>query len=101
MKRLLLALPLLLLTFACEKDKPADKPADKPNTIKDVNVEQVADWMKAKSAIVLDANTDEFRSENGVIPGAVLLRNYLDWDPTEVLGTDKTRQLVFYCTSRT
>jgi hypothetical protein len=94
MKRLLLALPLLLV-FSCDKEK------DKPGLIKDVTAEQVADWLKNKSAVVLDANTDDFRQQNGVVPGAVLLRNYLDWDPPEVLGTDKTRQIVFYCTSRT
>ena len=96
MKRLLLALPLLLV-FSCDKEKAKDK----PGTIKDVTAEQVAGWLKDKSAIVLDANTDDFRQQNGVVPGAVLLRNYLDWDPPEVLGTDKTRQIVFYCTSRT
>jgi hypothetical protein len=95
MKRLLLALPLLLLAFSCDKEK------EKSGTVKDVTAEQVADWLKTKTAVVLDANTDEFRQENGVVPGAVLLRNYLDWDPPEVLGADKTRQIVFYCTSRT
>jgi hypothetical protein len=94
MKHLLFALPLLLV-FSC------DKPKDKPGLIKDVTAEQVAGWLKDKSAVVLDANTDEFRAQNGVVPGAVMLRNYLDWDPPEVLGTDKTRQIVFYCTSRT
>jgi hypothetical protein len=91
MRRLLLALPLFL-AFACDKPQQAG--------VKDVTAEQVSEWMKAKSALVLDANGDDFRAENGILPGAVLLANYLDWDPPAVLGPDKQRQVVFYCSGK-
>jgi hypothetical protein len=92
MKRLLLALPLVLFALACDR-KPE-------NGVKTVTAEQVADWMKTNSALVLDANGEDFRQQNGVVPGAVLLANYLDWDPATTLGPDKNRQLVFYCSNR-
>jgi hypothetical protein len=92
MKRLLLALPLVLFALACDK-KPE-------NGVKDVTAEQVSDWMKTNSAVVLDANTDDFRQQNGFVPGAVLLASYLDWDPPTTLGPDKNRQVVFYCSNK-
>jgi hypothetical protein len=96
MRRLLLALPLILF-FACDKQQPSGGGG---GGVKNVSVDQVAEWVNAKSATVLDANNDDFRANNGVVPGAVLLANYLDWDPPTVLGPDKQRQLVFYCTNR-
>ncbi len=90
MRRLVLLL-LCFTAFACDK---------KPGGVADVTPEQVAGWLNAKEAIVLDANTDGFRQENGVVPGAVLLANYLDWDPPSVLGPDKAKRVVFYCTNR-
>jgi hypothetical protein len=90
MRRLLLALPLVL-AFACEKK----------GGVRDVDAEEVSTWIKANSAVVLDANTGNYRAQNGVLPGAVLLDNYLDWDPPTVLGADKGRQIVFYCAGKT
>lgn len=59
----------------------------------------VADWVKAGTATVVDANSPAYRAKNGTVPGAVLLENYRTYD-TKVLGEDRARQLVFYCTNR-
>jgi len=101
MKRLLFVLPVLL-SFACTKpDSTAAAPAAEKGAIKEVDVDTAASLLDAKSAKAVDANTEEFRAQNGVVPGAVLLTNYLDWEPPEVLGPDKDQKLVFYCSSRT
>ena len=67
--------------------------------VKEASVDDVANWVKAGSATVFDANGEDFRKANGVVPGAVLLDNYRTYD-VSVLGQDKSRQLVFYCTNR-
>ena len=46
-----------------------------------------------------DANSDETRGKLGVIPGAVLLSSYRDYDAAVELPGDKSTQLVFYCHS--
>ena len=68
--------------------------------VKEMTVTELAELTKANSAIPVDANGEDFRKENGVIPGAILLTNYRTF-PMSELGEDKDRKLVFYCTSRT
>jgi rhodanese-related sulfurtransferase len=68
-------------------------------SVKDMTVQQLADLQKAGSVVVLDANTEDFRKENGVIPGAVLLTSSSKYDVAQ-LPADKSSKLVFYCTSR-
>jgi len=65
MKRLLVTVvPLLVLfTLACEKSKAEATPG---NRVQEVSVAQVSDWMKAKSALVLDANTVHIFNESGM-----------------------------------
>lgn len=50
--------------------------------------------------VVLDANYDAFRAENGVIPGARLLSSFNHYDVAKELPADKTTPLGFYCVSR-
>ena len=49
--------------------------------------------------VVCDANTEETRSRDGVIPGAVLLSNYRDYDASAELPAEADHTLVFYCHS--
>jgi rhodanese-related sulfurtransferase len=49
--------------------------------------------------VLCDANTEETRSRDGVIPGAVLLSNYRDYDAAAELPTEQGKQVVFYCHS--
>ncbi len=46
---------------------------------------------------VLDANRDDFREREGIIPGAVLLSSYARYDVAKELPTAKDARLVFYC----
>lgn len=74
--------------------------AKKPAEIKEVSVAEVAAFVKTGAATVCDANDDEYRKVAGVVPGAVLLTNFNEYDVKATLPADKARQLVFYCTSR-
>ena len=46
---------------------------------------------------VLDANGTDFRAREGVIPGAVLLSSYKQYDVEKELPPGKDARLVFYC----
>jgi rhodanese-related sulfurtransferase len=52
---------------------------------------------KASKLAIFDANNDETRKANGVIPGATLLTSYKDYDVAKVLPAAKDTTLVFYC----
>ncbi len=52
-----------------------------------------------ESAVLCDANTSETRARFGVIPGAILLSHYRDYDVSSELPADRGRKLVFYCHS--
>lgn len=47
---------------------------------------------------VVDANSADTREKYGVIPGAILLTSYRDYDRAE-LPADRSRRIVFYCHS--
>jgi hypothetical protein len=81
---------MTLLTAACAKNHPG---------VAEASPQEVSSWLNAGTATVFDANNDSFRQSNGVVPGAVLLANYHEYD-LSVLGGDKTRQLVFYCSNK-
>lgn len=67
-------------------------------TVKDVSVADAAAKFAAGAATPVDANTQEYRDAVGWVPGAVLLADFNDY-PLSVLPEDRTRPLVFYCTS--
>jgi hypothetical protein len=49
--------------------------------------------------IIYDANSENVRSEYGVIPGAKLLSSSDQYDVAATLPADKHAKLVFYCTN--
>ena len=61
-------------------------------------VAEVAAWTKARAAVPVDANGQETRASQGVIPGAVLLTSSSEYALTE-LPANKNSKLVFYCAS--
>ena len=71
-----------------------------PANVAELSVPEAKAALDAK-AVFIDANDDEFRKANGKVPGAVLLANYREYEPTQVLPAEKDAQLVFYCSSRT
>ncbi|MFL5320437.1 MAG: rhodanese-like domain-containing protein [Myxococcaceae bacterium] len=78
---------------ACKKDAaPAAE-------VKELTVAEASLAQKSGAAF-FDANTDDFRKENGKVPGATLLASSHDYE-LSVLPSDKDKPLVFYCTSKT
>jgi rhodanese-related sulfurtransferase len=51
-------------------------------------------------AVFVDANNEDFRKDNGKVPGAVLLANYRTYDVKSVLPEKKDTPLVFYCSNK-
>lgn len=68
--------------------------ASAPRAPAKVTVEQAAALFDAHAAIAVDANVDEVRARQGVVPGAILLADYEDLSP---LPPDHATELVFYC----
>lgn len=66
---------------------------------KELGVEEVAALQSSAPVTFLDANTPEFRQENGIIPGAILLTSSGKYE-LSVLPQDKAGALVFYCSNR-
>ncbi len=91
-------------TLACGGDKATTAQNDKKPAIKKVTVAELADLMqqnaKSKGATVqtVDVNSDKTRASMGVIPGSVMLTSSAKYD-TKVLGQDKAKTQVFYCSN--
>jgi rhodanese-related sulfurtransferase len=82
-------LPLLLVLAACRKEA----------VVTETTVAEAAAAFSAHLATPVDANTAEYRDVAGHVPGAVLLSDFAQY-PLSELPADKSRPLVFYCTSR-
>ncbi len=101
MKRILLSLAVASsvvvssAAFACEGENHMAKSMEPVKA----TVAEVATWTKAKQAIPVDANGQETRTKQGVIPGAVLLTSSSTYDVKE-LPSDKSSKLVFYCANQ-
>lgn len=67
--------------------------------VKDVSVEQAAKSLNGK-AVFVDANTDDFRQENGIVPGAILLASSHGPEVVNALPADKDTPLIFYCSNK-
>lgn len=88
-----LSLAVPAAAFACDGEGHA---AAAP---KKVTVSELAKLQAAKTVRTVDANSDDFRAKNGVIPGSILLTSSSSFVPEKELGADKTQKLVFYCAS--
>ncbi|HVE87298.1 MAG TPA: hypothetical protein VND93_30790 [Myxococcales bacterium] len=66
---------------------------------KELSVDEVAALQSTTPVTFVDANTADFRKENGVIPNAILLAGG-KYEPGAVLPQDKAAALVFYCSNR-
>lgn len=74
---------------------------DENNNIKKIHVADLVALMHDADAhvIIYDANSENVRSEYGVIPGAKLLSSSDHYDVAATLPADKHAKLVFYCTN--
>lgn len=100
----LTALLLLVPAIACSSGAKATADKEKvaaatSEQVKNMSVDQLAELQKAGTVAVFDANGDDYRKENGIIPGAVLLPHSAKYD-LSLLPSDKNKKLVFYCVSR-
>lgn len=65
-----------------------------------IEVAELVEWSAGGANVTIcDANNEDTRARYGVIPGAVLLSSYRDYDPAVELPADKGGRLVFYCHS--
>jgi hypothetical protein len=74
------------------------KPSAHP-PVKELTVPEAVAAHKA-GAVFLDASGEDFRKDNGKVPGAVLLTNYRTYDLKSVLPANKDTPLVFYCSNK-
>jgi hypothetical protein len=51
-------------------------------------------------AVFVDANGEDYRKNNGKVPGAILLANYRQYDAKAVLPQSMETPLVFYCSNK-
>jgi rhodanese-related sulfurtransferase len=72
-----------------------DEPA--ADGFKSLGVDDVVALRSGGKAAVLDANGDDTRAREGIVPGAVLLSSYKQYDVEKELPPDKGTALVFYC----
>ncbi|WP_224249260.1 rhodanese-like domain-containing protein [Hyalangium gracile] len=89
-----LSLAVPSIALACEGHK---KEQTASRTVKSVTITEVASLQKEKKATVVDANFEQFRKDNGIIPGAVLLTSFNKYDAARELPATKDTKLVFYC----
>jgi len=68
-------------------------------SVKELSIADSAAAHKA-GAVFVDANGEDFRKNNGKVPGAILLANYRQYDPKSVLPQTLDTPLVFYCSNR-
>jgi len=85
----LLAVPL---ASACRKEQ---SPVGEPMKL---TIEQLDALIRSNTPpAVFDANNEETRKENGIIPGAKLLSSSSEYDVNATLPSDHASKLVFYC----
>jgi rhodanese-related sulfurtransferase len=77
------------VVLACGGDRTAN--------IQKVDVQQVVELQKKAIVTVVDANNQKTRTEQGVIPGALLLTSSTAYQPDNELPIVKDAMLVFYC----
>jgi rhodanese-related sulfurtransferase len=103
MRALLLSLFAVLLVAACKDASQASatesstSEAQDTVTIPEISVED-ADKALQAGAVAVDANSDSTREKNGTVPNAILLTSSYKYDLAQ-LPDDKSKDLIFYCSS--
>jgi hypothetical protein len=66
-----------------------------------MHVDELAKLVAAKdpSLAIYDANPNDYRAAEGIIPGAKLLSSFNRYDVAKELPAAKDSKLVFYCAS--
>ena len=69
------------------------------DVVKEITVADLQAMQQQGAVKIYDANNDDFRAENGKIPGAVLLASSTKYD-LALLPASKDDKIAFYCSSR-
>jgi rhodanese-related sulfurtransferase len=93
---LITALSLLGCGQSTEAPSAANEPAAAA-PMRERSVDEVDRLLGAGSIAVFDANGEETRRREGIVPGARLLSSSGRFDPATELPASKTTPLVFYC----
>jgi len=96
MRLILLSLSLIFLVAGCKDASPAAA-NETESPIPEISVED-ADKALQAGAVALDANSNRTRKKNGTLPSAVMLTSSSKYDLAQ-LPTDKSKDLIFYCSS--
>jgi rhodanese-related sulfurtransferase len=101
MRTVLLVTIVGLAAIGCTKSEPSKSDTSQGSPLVEENLPEVTidevDTGLAKSEWqAVDANGEGTRKKMGIVPGAVLLSDYETFAASE-LGTDKSKNLVFYC----
>lgn len=97
MRRILLSVILGLAAIAgCSKKD--DQAAVNTDDLPMVTVDEVEKGLADNTLSIVDCNGDGTRKKFGIVPGAILVADEEAF-PASDLPADKTRKLVFYCSS--
>lgn len=91
------ALLALAVVPGCSK-AAKDQGGETETKVATVSIDQLETMLAKNECIPVDANGDQTRKKLGTIPGAVLLTDSETFAASE-LPTDKSKQLVFYCSN--
>ena len=81
----------------CKHDKMEMNDEHADAKLKTATVAEVVKLQSDKSVSIYDADTQEWRTKEGVIPGAKLLSDAMNYDPAKELPAAKDAKLIFYC----
>ncbi|MEM7137507.1 MAG: rhodanese-like domain-containing protein [Myxococcota bacterium] len=96
MRFMLLSVSMALLLVGC-KGSPAPANDEAAVSIAEITVEN-ADKAIQSGAVAIDANSASTRKKHGTVPEAVMLTSSSKYDLAQ-LPEDKTKDLIFYCSS--
>lgn len=93
-----LVVAAMAFTTACKQEGGQSAEAEK-DVFKEVSVAELSQMVDQGKVKLYDVNNDDFRKDNGKLPGAVLLASSHNYD-LSVLPADKKEAIAFYCSSR-
>ena len=91
MRTLLFPLVLTFLLVGCKDANPAT--ADTP----EISIEDASKALQS-GAVAVDANSAGTREKHGTVPDAILLTSSSEYELVQ-LPEDKSKELIFYCSS--
>jgi len=94
MRTLLFSLVLTFLLVGCKDANPAATSEAAPP---EISVEDASKALQS-GAVAVDANSASTREKHGTVPNAIILTSSSKYELSQ-LPEDKTKDLIFYCSS--